>query len=152
MYVRCNQFIDKYPHWVQFSSNPCEVTSLRVNLSHSFWGEIKVLPPVELRLEPLNGSEELIKIVLSCCWRRIVYHVSCYTLRDLRSGGINDSSFDTIWNTWPSSIQLTGDDQGKLSHLPVTIKQSETDPFRKGVTIIMHALGIQEAPLCPVAA
>ena len=72
-HIRC-QFIDKYPLWVQFSSNPRKVPSLRVYLPHSLWGEIEVLPPVESRLEPLNGSEELIKVVLFCCWRRIVYH------------------------------------------------------------------------------
>ena len=72
-HIRC-QFIDKYPLWVQFSSNPRKVASLRVYLPHSLWGEIEVLPPVESRLEPLDGSEELIKVVLFCGWRRIVYH------------------------------------------------------------------------------
>ena len=72
-HIRC-EFIDEYPPWVQFSSNPRKVPSLRVDLPHSLWGQIEVLPPVESRLEPLNSSEELIKVVLFCCWRRIVYH------------------------------------------------------------------------------
>ena len=41
------------------------------------------------------------------------------------------------------------DDQDKPSYLTVTIKQSKTNPFRKGMFIIIGRTG---GPLCPVAA
>ena len=48
-----------------------------------------------------------------------------------------------------SFADIATDDKVDLKHLSVSIKQSKTDPFRRGVTI---SLGRTDAELCPVAA
>ena len=68
----------------------------------------------------------------------------------LRSGEVvvpSDTGFDASQHL--SFADVAVDSQERPSYLKVKIKQSKTDPFRKGVEIIIGRTG---GPLCPVAA
>ena len=68
----------------------------------------------------------------------------------LRAGEItkaNDSSYDPTVHLSLGDIAV--DDQCRPSLVRLTIKQSKTDPFRKGVGIFV---GRTESDICPVAA
>ena len=59
----------------------------------------------------------------------------------------SETEFDSSQHLTYEDIAV--DDKRQPSFITVNIKQSKTDPFRKGVRIIVgHAVG----PLCPLAA
>lgn len=68
----------------------------------------------------------------------------------LRSGEVvvpSDTEFDSSQHLTYEDIAV--DDKRQPSFITVNIKQSKTDPFRKGVTVV---IGRAMGPLCPVAA
>ena len=68
----------------------------------------------------------------------------------LRAGEVvvpSDTEFDSSQHLTYKDIAV--DDKRQPSFITISIKQSKTDPFRKGVTIV---IGRAPGPLCPLAA
>ena len=106
---------------------------------------LPITPPLLVRLKEVwsaSGGDRDSKMVWAAC-------CLCF-FAFLRAGEMtvpSDKEFDPVVHLCVGDIAI--DDPTQPAMLRVTIKQSKTDPFRKGVNLFV---GRTSSPLCPVAA